>query len=305
MSITVFHSETAVSTVQITAKDVAALRARTGAGIGDCKKALEETNGDIEQAIDALRKKGILKAEKRADRAASEGQIITWVSPDATIACMIELNSETDFVARNEEFVALATLVARHIAEDSSLDGVANIGTDHELLNKHWHHDKAMTLAEVIKAAAAKTGENVSLRRVARYTSNGAVGFYRHHNGKVAVLVEVTGATGDAAKALANTIAEHIASGVPAIAVAVRKEDVSPELVAREKEIFVAQAKESGKPDAIVEKMVGGRIEKFYSEITLLQQPWVRDDSKTIGALVKETVGADVKRFVRFQMGEG
>ena len=293
-----------MSTV-ITAKDVAALRARTGAGIGDCKKALEETSGDIEQAIDALRKKGIMKAEKRADRAASEGQIITWVSPDATIACMIELNSETDFVARNDEFVALATMVAHHIAEDTSLDGVANVGTDHELLNKHWHHDKAMTLAEVIKAAAAKTGENVSLRRVARYTSDGAVGFYRHHNGKVAVLVEVTGATGAAATALANTVAEHIASGVPAVAVAVRKEDVSPELVAREKEIFVAQAKESGKPDAIVEKMVGGRIEKFYSEITLLQQPWVRDDSKTVGALVTETAGADVKRFVRFQMGEG
>ncbi len=289
----------------ITAKDVAALRARTGAGMGDCKKALEESGGDIEKAIDLLRKKGIAKAEKRADRAAAEGQIITWVSDDATLAVMIELNSETDFVARNDEFVLLATNVARHIAEDTSLDGVAEVGTDHALLDKAWHHDKAMTLGEVVKAAAAKTGENVSLRRVARYATTGAIGFYRHHNGKVAVLVEVTGATGAAAATLGNTIAEHIAAGVPTVAIAVRRDDVPAATVEREKAIFVEQAKASGKPDAIVEKMVGGRIDKFYSEVTLLGQPWVRDDSKTIQQLVHETAGADVARFARFQMGEG
>ena len=290
--------------MSISAKDVAALRARTGAGIGDCKKALEETGGDIEKAVDYLRTKGIAKAEKRAGRAASEGQIVTWLSDDATIAVAIELNSETDFVARNEEFVALATLVARHIAEDTSLDGVADVGTDHALMAKHWHHDKAMTLGEVVKAAAAKTGENVQLRRVARFTSSGTIGFYRHHNGKVAVLVETAGVTGEAGKTLANAIAEHVAAGVPTVAIAVRKDDVSAELVERERAIFAEQAKASGKPDNIVEKMVAGRLEKFYSEVTLLQQPWVRDDSKTIGQLVSETAGADVKRFVRFQMGE-
>ncbi|MBI1809293.1 MAG: translation elongation factor Ts [Gemmatimonadetes bacterium] len=290
--------------VTITAKDVAALRARTGAGMGDCKKALEETGGDIEKAVDHLRSKGIAKAEKRAGRAASEGQIVTWVSDDATLGAMIELNSETDFVARNDEFVALATLVCRHIAEDTSLDGVAEVGTDHALLGKHWHHDKSMTLGEVVKAAAAKTGENVTLRRVARFTSTGAIGFYRHHNGKVSVLADIGGATGAAARALGNTVAEHVAAGVPTVAIAVRKEDVSPEIVEREKAIFVEQAKASGKPDAIVQKMVSGRVEKFYSEVTLLQQPWVRDDSKTVGQLVQETPGAEVKRFARFQMGE-
>lgn len=290
--------------VTITAKDVAALRARTGAGIGDCKKALEESEGNIEHAVDYLRKKGISKAEKRAGRAASEGQIVTWVSDDATLGAMIELNSETDFVARNEEFVALATLVCRHIAEDTSLDGVAEVGADHALLGRHWHHDKAMTLGEVVKAGAAKTGENVTLRRVARFATDGTIGFYRHHNGKVAVLVEVGGVTGDAGRVVANTVAEHVAAGVPTVAVAVRKEDVSADLVARERAIFVEQAKASGKPDNIVEKMVGGRLEKFYSEVTLLQQPWVRDDSKTIGQLVLETPGAGVERFVRFQMGE-
>lgn len=290
--------------ITITAKDVAALRARTGAGIGDCKKALEESAGDIEHAVDYLRKKGIAKAEKRAGRTASEGQIVTWLSPDATLGAMIELNSETDFVSRNEEFVALATLVCRHIAEDTSLDGVAEVGADHALLGRHWHHDKALTLGEVVKAGAAKTGENVTLRRVARFSTDGTIGFYRHHNGKVAVLVEVGGVTGDAGRVVANAVAEHVAAGVPTVAVAVRKEDVSADLVARERAIFVEQAKASGKPDNIVEKMVGGRIEKFYSEVTLLQQPWVRDDSKTIGQLARETPGADIKRFVRFQMGE-
>jgi elongation factor Ts len=288
----------------ITAKDVAALRARTGAGMGDCKKALEEAGGDQEKAIDVLRTKGMMKAEKRADRAASEGQIVTWVSDDHTLAVMIELNSETDFVARNEEFVAIAKLVAAHIGNDTTLDGVAEIGADHALLGKQWSHDKSLTLAEVVKAAAAKTGENVTLRRVARFATTGTIGSYLHHNGKVAVLAEIAGATGPAAVTLGNSVAEHIAAGVPTIAVAVKKEDVNAELVAREKAIFVAQAKESGKPDAIVEKMVAGRLDKYFKEITLLEQPWVRDDSKSIGQLVKETPGADVRRFARFQMGE-
>ena len=289
----------------ITAKDVAALRARTGAGMGDCKKALEEAGGDQEKAIDVLRTRGMMKAEKRADRAASEGQIVTWVSDDRTLGVIIELNSETDFVARNEEFVALAKLVAAHIGMDTTLDGVAEVGADHALLSRQWSHDQSLTLSQVVKAAAAKTGENVTLRRVARITTTGTIGSYLHHNGKVAVLAEIIGAKGPAAVALGNSVAEHVAAGVPTIAVAVRKEEVNQDLVAREKAIFVAQAKESGKPEAIVEKMVAGRLDKFFKEITLLEQPWVRDDSKTIGQLVKETPGADVRRFVRFQMGEG
>jgi elongation factor Ts len=287
----------------VSAKDVAALRARTGAGMGDCKKALEETNGDIEKAIDLLRTKGIAKAEKRAGRAAAEGQIITWVSDDGTLAAMIELNSETDFVARNDEFVAIAKNVAHHIAEDTSLDGVADITADHALLSKKWHHDKSQTLGEVVKATAAKTGENVTLRRVARFVAKGGAGFYRHFNGKIAVLVDIAGTTGEAAKTLAGTVAEHIAAGVPVVPVAVRKEDVPADILAREREIYVAQAKESGKPDAIVEKMVAGRVEKYYKEVTLLEQPWVRDPEKSIGQVVKEVPGASVARFVRFEIG--
>ena len=288
----------------VSAKDVAALRARTGAGMGDCKKALEETGGDIEKAIDHLRKKGIAKADKRAARVGAEGQIVTWVADDASLGVMIELNSETDFVSRNEEFVAVATLVARHLAEDTALDAVAEITADHALLGKPWHHDQSPTLAEVVKQTAAKTGENVTLRRVARIVTRGAVGFYRHFNGKVAVLVEVEGATGPAAAALANTIAEHIAAGVPVVPLAVRKEDVAADIVARERAIYADQAKESGKPEAIIEKMVAGRLDKYFKEVTLLEQPWVRDPEKTIGQIVQETPGATVKRFVRFKMGD-
>src|ERR1035437_9144955 len=206
----------------ITAKDVAALRARTGAGMGDCKKALEEAGGDQEKAIDVLRTRGMMKAEKRADRAASEGQIVTWVSDDRMLGVIIELNSETDFVARNEEFVTLAKLVAAHIGNDTTLEGIADLGADHALLDKQWSHDKSLTLGQVVKAAAAKTGENVTLRRVARFSSNGTVGAYQHFNGKVGVLVEVTGVTGEAAQALAYSIAEHVASGVSTGAIAGR-----------------------------------------------------------------------------------
>ena len=197
-----------MNATMITAKDVAALRARTGAGMGDCKKALEEAGGDQEKAIDVLRTKGMMKAEKRADRAASEGQIVTWISDDKTLGVMIELNSETDFVARNEEFVALAKLVAAHIGTDTTLDGVAEVGAEHALLNKQWSHDKSLTLAQVVKAAAAKTGENVTLRRVARLASSGTIGSYLHHNGKVAVLAEIAGATGPSAVALGNSVAD-------------------------------------------------------------------------------------------------
>lgn len=290
--------------MSITAKDVAALRARTGAGMGDCKKALEETGGNIEQAIDLLRKKGIAKAEKRAGRTAAEGQIVAWVSDDAKLGVMIELNSETDFVARNDEFVALAKQVAEHVAADSAIDGAIELSVDAAPLSRRWAHDKSVTLGEAIKQAAGKTGENVSLRRVARYASAGAIGYYRHFNGKIAVLTEVTGATGETARSLANSVSEHVAAGVPVVPLAVSKDDVPAAVVARERAIYTDQAKESGKPDAIVEKMVAGRLEKYYKEVTLLEQPWVRDPEKTIGALLKDVPGAAIRRFSRFQMGE-
>jgi elongation factor Ts len=299
-----------MAATQISAKDVAELRARTGAGMMDCKKALEEANGDMNAAVDILRKKGIAKADKRADRAASEGQIVVWNSPDGKIAAMIELNCETDFVGRNDEFVALSKQVAEHVGQDASVDGLVTVGAEGAYLNTPWSLEKGRTVGEIVKAASAKTGEKVELRRIARFASEGVVGSYLHFNGKAGVIAEVTGATSEAAKELGKHVAEHIAAGVPSVAVAVDKDGVSPEFLAKEREIFVAQAVESGKPQAIAEKMVEGRIGKLLGEITLLGQPWVRDDKQTIGDLVAASAKAAgaplaVKRFVRFKMGEG
>jgi elongation factor Ts len=299
-----------MAATQISAKDVAELRARTGAGMMDCKKALEEANGDMSAAVDILRKKGIAKADKRADRAASEGQIVVWNSPDGKIAAMIELNCETDFVGRNDEFVALSKQVAEHVGQDASVDGLVTIGAEGAYLNTPWSLEAGRSVGEIVKAASAKTGEKVELRRIARFASEGVVGSYLHFNGKAGVIAEVTGASSDAAKELGKHVAEHVAAGVPSVAIAVDKDGVSPEFLAKEREIFVAQAVESGKPQAIAEKMVEGRIGKLLGEITLLGQPWVRDDKQTIGELVASSAKAAgaplaVKRFVRFKMGEG
>ena len=298
-----------MSATQISAKDVAELRARTGAGMMDCKKALEEANGDLSAAVDILRKKGIAKADKRADRAASEGQIVIWTAPDASVSAMIELNCETDFVGRNDEFVALAKQCAEHLGQDDTVDGLVAVGSDGAYLATPWAFDKTHTVGDIVKAASAKTGEKVELRRIARFHSMGIVGSYLHFNGKAGVIAEVAGGKSDRAKELGKHVAEHIAAGVPVVAIAVDKDGVSPEFLAKEREIFVAQAVESGKPQAIVEKMVEGRIAKLLSEVTLVGQPWVRDDKQTIGDLVASTEKASgeplaVKRFVRFKMSE-
>jgi len=295
--------------MSITAKDVADLRARTGAGMMDCKKALEETAGNMDAAIDLLRKKGIAKAEKRADRAASEGQIVIELAADGTMGAMIELNCETDFVGRNDEFVALAKQIAQHVAQDTAVDGLVTVGAEGAYLATPWAFDASRSLGEVVKAASAKTGEKVELRRIARFATSGLVGSYLHFNGKAGVLAEVTGGNGAEAAELGKHIAEHVAAGVPSVAVAVDQAGVDPAFIARERDIFVAQAVESGKPQAIAEKMVEGRIAKLLGEITLLGQPWVRDDKQTIKELVAATAKTAgqplaVTRFVRFKMGE-
>ena len=293
----------------ITAKDIADLRARTGAGMMDCKKALEEAEGDAEKAIAILRTKGIAKAEKRAGRAASEGRIVATAAADGRSVALIELNSETDFVARNDEFGALAQSLATQVLQDAALDQVVAKAEEGSVLAQPYHADSSKSVAEAVKAASAKTGENVVLRRYARFATAGAIGTYVHFNNKVAALVEVTGASGPAVDELAREVAEHVAAGVPRVAIAARRDDVPAAFVASERAIFEAQARESGKPDAIVQKMVEGRVSKLYGEIVLTEQPWVRDDSMTIQQrvdAVAKQVGAPlaVARFVRFQMGE-
>ncbi len=286
-----------------TAKNVSELRQRTQAGMMDCKKALEESGGDMEQAVEWLRKKGIARGENRAGRTTSEGKIVSRISADGRSGAIVELNSETDFVARNDVFGQTADRIAGTLLAQASSDGVVASAEGSTLMNAAF--GDSGTLAESLRQFTGTIGENIVLRRYARFAGMGAVGAYVHHNGKVGTLVEVTGVEGAAGQQLARTIAEHVTAGVPTVPVAVTRDDVPAELVERERRIFTEQAAASGKPANIIEKMVGGRIDKYFKEITLLDQPWVRDDAKTISGLVKEAgAGASIRRFARFQIGQ-
>ena len=286
-----------------TAKDVSELRQRTQAGMMDCKKALEENEGDMEKAVEWLRKKGISRGETRAGRAASEGKIVSIISDNGTVGAIVELNSETDFVARNEAFGQTLAQIASTLHGASHIDGITAI-TEGSVLHNEPHGD-AGTIGEALKMMTGTIGENIVLRRYARFAGDGAVGSYVHHNGKVGTLVEVAGISGEAGQQLARTIAEHITAGVPTVPVAVNREDVPAAMVDRERRIVTEQAAASGKPENIIQKMVEGRIDKFYKEITVLDQPWVRDDSKSIGDLVKAAgPGVSIRRFARFQIGQ-
>jgi elongation factor Ts len=286
-----------------TAKDVSSLRQRTGAGMMDCKKALEENEGDIEKAVEWLRTKGIAKAESRAGRVASEGKIVALTSPDGRTGVLVELNSETDFVARNEAFGQTAYQIANAVHDHKETDGVIHNAEGSPIMAVAF--GESGNLAEALKMLTGTIGENIVLRRYAKLSGEGAVGSYVHHNGKVAALVELAGVSGEEAQNTAKQIAEHVAAGVPTVPVAVNREDVPSDIVDRERRIFSEQAAASGKPENIVAKMVEGRIDKFYKEITLLDQPWVRDDSKTIRDLVKALgANASIRRFARFQMGQ-
>ncbi len=286
-----------------TAKDVSELRQRTQAGMMDCKKALEECGGDMDQAVEWLRKKGISRGESRAGRAASEGKIVSRVTTDGSTGVLVELNSETDFVARNEAFGQTVEQIADTLLAEDSIDGVTTTAEGSPLLQAKF--GSTGTLADALKQLTGTIGENIVLRRYARFSGSGAVGAYVHHNGKVGTLVEIAGLTGKAGQQLARTIAEHVSAGVPTVPVAVTRDDVPAALVDRERRIFSEQAAASGKPANIVEKMVQGRIDKYYKEVTLLDQPWVRDDSKAIRDLVTAAgAGVSIRRFARFQIGQ-
>lgn len=297
---------TTTSDYKPSAKEVQELRQRTGAGMMDCRNALTTAGGDMNLAIENLRKSGVAKAEKRAGRVASEGRIVCLIAPDGKSGAMLELNSETDFVSRNEEFAAVADALGRALLADTSFDGIVPDAAGAPFLGMAY---EGKTVQDKVTETSARTGENVVLRRYARLTTGGTLGTYIHHNGRVAVIVEVSGPAGAQAQELAKTVAEHVAAGVPRVPEAVRREEVPTDLVEREHRIFSEKAIAEGKPAAIVDKVVEGQLRKFFAEVTLLEQPWVRDESKTIQQLVDEASRAaggalEVKRFVRFRMGE-
>lgn len=274
----------------ITASQVKDLRERTGLGMMECKGALTETNGDMDAAIDLLRKKAGAKVEKKSGRTAAEGVIGMFIGPDRKLAAMVEVNSETDFVAKGDELAAFASAIAACAATNKPADVAA-------LNALSLAKGAAQTIAQVREGLVSKLGENIGVRRFERYAMDkGHIASYVHGR-KIGVLVEMQG--GD--EALARDIAMHIAASRPQC---VSKEQVPAELIAKEKEIFSAQAAESGKPAEIIEKMVVGRINKFLAEITLLGQPFVKDPDSTVEKLLKGA-GATVLRFARYEVGEG
>ena len=271
--------------MQITASQVKELRERSGAGMMECKKALAENNGSVDEAMEWLRKTGLAKADKKADRVAAEGRIV--LASSGGNAVLVEVNSETDFVAKDENFMAFSEGVA-----DVALKSGA---TDVEALKGATMGGG--TVEEARQALVAKVGENVQVRRMARVDGNGnLVGAYVH-GGRIGVLVELKGGSEE----LAKGIAMHVAAMNPPY---VSPDNVPAEIVAREKDIALAQVKESGKPAEILEKMISGKLRKTLSEMSLTGQPYVMDTSLTVEAVLKKE-GAEVKRFERLAVGEG
>lgn len=289
-----------MSKVAISAKDISELRARTSAGISDCKAALEAAQGDMDKAVEILRKKGIAKAETRGGRTASQGLVVVASHVAGTDVSMIELNCETDFVARTEEFIHLARGLGL-AAEQHAPVGVHSGSA----LDAVPFRDK--TVGEVVKEMSGTTGEAMALKRVARFQQpNGTIQSYLHFNGQVGVLVDVEGPGGDQLGALARDIALHIASADP---VGVSEADIPADSIARERRIAEDQVAAEGKPENIRAKIVDGKLRKFVATSTLLGQPFVKDEAKTVGDLVTEaskSLGGPVtvKRFARFKVGQ-
>ena len=273
----------------ITATMVKELRERTGAGMMDCKKALQEADGDAERAIENMRKSGMAKAAKKAGRIAAEGLVVIKQNEKTGQTVIAEINSETDFVAKDDSFKGFCNEIATCV--------LANQPADIDALMASKMGDKGQTVEETRQQLVSKIGENISIRRFSQLDSaQGPLGVYLH-GVRIGVLTELEG--GD--EALAKDIAMHIAASNP---VCISEEDVPQDILAKEKEILVAQAEESGKPPEIIEKMIGGRINKFLSEITLLGQPFVKDPDQTVAKLL-ESAGATVKSYIRYEVGEG
>lgn len=263
----------------ISASMVKELRERTGLGMLECKKALAESGGDIDKAIEDLRKKSGMKAAKKAGRTAADGVVATKV--EGGFGVLLEVNSETDFVARDEGFLAFVEKVVDKAYETKELDVAKLMDGD---------------LEDARSALVQKIGENISVRRIVHSTEE-VVGHYVHGNKRIGVLIGMKGGTPE----LAKDIAMHVAAVNPQY---ITRDDVPAEVVEKEKEIFTAQAKESGKPAEIIEKMIGGRINKFLAEISLVDQPFVKDPDVKVGALAKNA-GAEIVSMIRFEVGEG
>jgi elongation factor Ts len=275
--------------MEITASLVKELRERTGAGMMDCKKSLQESDGDIDAAIESMRKSGMAKAAKKAGRVAAEGIIIIQQSDDGKRSVILEINCETDFVAKDDNFTAFANSAAGVLLGNKP-------ETVEDLLKLSFDEGQGKTIDDSRAELVTKIGENISIRRFNNLEHSGVVGTYLH-GVRIGVIVELNGGNDQ----LAKDLAMHIAASKP---VCITPEEVPEDILEKEKTVFRAQAEESGKPAEIVEKMVSGRINKFLKEITLLGQSFVKDPDVTIDKLLKSN-DASVLSFVRFEVGEG
>jgi elongation factor Ts len=296
---------------EITAQLVKELRERTGAGMMECKKALQEANGDLAEAEVVLRKRGVAAAAKKATRAARQGLIGSFESSDAKLGVLIEVNCESDFVARNEEFQVMVANLARQVAESGPYtDGEVGVA---QLLEQPYIADSALTVKQLISNSIAKIGENQNVSRLSRFhvEGSGGLGIYIHPGAQLGVMVEIsagkaeTGAS-EEFKELAKDLAMQIAAADPQF---IRKEDVDPTVLEREKDIQRGRALAEGKPEKMVDRIVEGRMGKFYEEICLLEQPFVKENSVSIGQLVSQkekSLGDELQvvRFSRFKVGD-
>ena len=288
----------------ITSAMVKELRERTAAGMMDCKKALMAADGDMEKAIDWLREKGLAQAAKKASRIAAEGVVAQYVAPCGSVGVIVEVNCETDFVAKTDNFKNFANNVAKHIA-------AANPASVEALMEQKFVEDETKTISDLVSEATVAIGEKITVRRFERFETTGVVSTYIHLGGKVGVIVEVAtneaGKNNDSVKEFAHDVALQVAAAKPE---AVRREEVDASKLEKEKEIQRAKALEAGKPEKIVDRIVEGQIEKYYKEVCLVDQQFVKDGDKTIKALTAEiskAAGAplNIVRFARFERGEG
>ena len=290
----------------ITSQMVKELREMTQAGMMDCKKALVEADGNMDKAVEWLREKGLAAAAKKAGRIAAEGVVASYITECGKVGVVVEVNCETDFVAKTDNFKAFCQQVAKHVA-------LANPADIDALMDQKYVDDESKTITDLVSDATVAIGEKISIRRFARYeTKTGAVESYIHMGGKIGVLVETKNSdaatfAAPAFKTFYHDVALQIAAARPSY---VRREEVPSDNLNKEKEILRAQALNEGKPEKIVDKMVEGRIEKYYKEVCLLEQPFVKDGDKSIKQVMAETakeIGAelDLVRFERFERGEG
>ena len=280
---------------EISAKIVMELRGRTGAGMMDCKKALAAVEGDMEKAIDYLREKGLAAAAKKQSRIAAEGLVGSFVCKECATGALVEVNCETDFVAKTDKFKALVVDVAEQVAKKNPADVDA-------LLKQPFFKDENTTIEQMVTAATAEIGEKISIRRFVRY-EGGIVESYIHMGGKVGVLVQAEGTPNEE---VIHDVALQIAAASPVAPEYVRREEVDPSHLEHEKEILIAQARNEGKPEKIIEKMVEGRIVKFYKEVCLLEQAFVKDADISVGKMIEQKdKGLNIVRFTRYKMGDG